>query len=66
MNIPLILNLIVALAVCYALYRMQAAHVSFTKRVFTGLGLGVLLGTAIQALYGAASKRIAGVVVVLP
>jgi L-cystine uptake protein TcyP (sodium:dicarboxylate symporter family) len=55
MNIPLILNLLVALAVCFALYRMQAAHVSFTKRVFTGLGLGVLLGTAIQALYGAAS-----------
>jgi L-cystine uptake protein TcyP (sodium:dicarboxylate symporter family) len=59
MNIPLILNLLVALAVCYALYRMQAVHVSFTKRVFTGLGLGVLLGTAIQALYGAGSPMVA-------
>ena len=55
MNIPLILNLAVALAICCALYRMQAVHVSFTKRVFTGLGLGVLLGAAFQALYGAAS-----------
>ena len=43
MNVPLILNVAVALAVCFALYRMQAAHLSFTKRVFTGLGLGVLL-----------------------
>jgi L-cystine uptake protein TcyP (sodium:dicarboxylate symporter family) len=59
MNIPLILNLCVALAVCIALYRMQAAHLSFTRRVFTGLGLGVLLGAAIQALYGAASPVVA-------
>jgi L-cystine uptake protein TcyP (sodium:dicarboxylate symporter family) len=59
MNVPLILNLCVALAVCFGLYRMQAAHVSFTKRVFTGLGLGVLLGAAIQSLYGAASPVVA-------
>jgi L-cystine uptake protein TcyP (sodium:dicarboxylate symporter family) len=59
MNIPLILNLCVALAVCVALYRMQAAHLSFTRRVFTGLGLGVLLGAAIQALYGAGSPVVA-------
>lgn len=59
MNIPLILNLAVALAVCFALYRMQAAHVSFTTRVFTGMGVGVLLGAAIQALYGASSPIVA-------
>jgi L-cystine uptake protein TcyP (sodium:dicarboxylate symporter family) len=59
MNIPLILNLAVALAICFALYRMQAAHVSFTRRVFTGLVLGVLLGAALQALYGAASPMVA-------
>jgi L-cystine uptake protein TcyP (sodium:dicarboxylate symporter family) len=58
MNIPLILNLAVALAVCFALYRMQAAHVSFTKRVFTGMALGVLLGAAFQSLYGAASPTV--------
>ena len=55
----LILNLSVALAVCFLLYRMQAAHVSFTKRVFTGMGLGILLGAAFQLLYGAASPLIA-------
>ena len=54
----LILNLTVALAICVLLYRMQAAHASFTKRVFTGLGLGVLLGAAFQLLYGAASPVI--------
>lgn len=59
MNIPLILNLAVALVVCFALYRMQAAHVSFTTRVFTGMGIGVLLGGAIQALYGATSPVVA-------
>jgi L-cystine uptake protein TcyP (sodium:dicarboxylate symporter family) len=55
MNFPLILNLAIALVVCALLYRMQAAHASFTKRVFTGLGLGVVLGAAFQAIYGAAS-----------
>jgi L-cystine uptake protein TcyP (sodium:dicarboxylate symporter family) len=55
MNIVLILNLAVALAVCIALYRMQAVHVSFTRRVFAGMGAGVLLGAAFQALYGATS-----------
>ncbi|MES2758747.1 MAG: cation:dicarboxylase symporter family transporter [Pseudomonadota bacterium] len=55
MNIPVILNLSIALAICFALYRMQAAHVTFTKRVFAGMGLGVLLGMAMQALYGAGS-----------
>ncbi|MDL2356640.1 MAG: cation:dicarboxylase symporter family transporter [Pseudomonadota bacterium] len=59
MNIPLILNLAVALAVCFALYRMQLAHVSFTKRVFSGMIVGVLLGAAIQAWYGAASPTVA-------
>ena len=54
MNFPLILNLAVALAVCALLYRMQQRHASFTRRVFAGLGLGVLLGAGIQALYGAA------------
>ncbi len=58
MNVPLILNIIVALAICFALYRMQATHVSFTKRVFAGMGLGVLLGAAFQALYGAGSPAI--------
>ena len=59
MNIPLILNLAVALAVCFALFRMQVLHVSFTGRVFAGMAIGVLLGAAFQALYGAASPTVA-------
>jgi L-cystine uptake protein TcyP (sodium:dicarboxylate symporter family) len=59
MNVPVVLNLIVALAIFFALYRMQAMHVSFTKRVFAGMGLGVLLGVALQALYGAGSPVVA-------
>ena len=59
MNLPLILNLAIALAVCVLLWRLQSAHVSFTKRVLTGLGLGVMLGAGLQAVYGAASTEIA-------
>lgn len=51
----LAVNIAIALAACYLLYRMQAAHLSFTKRVFAALGMGVLLGAALQGLYGAGS-----------
>ena len=60
MTLPILLNLAVAAAVCVLLYRMQASHQSFTRRVFTGLGLGVVLGAALQAIYGAASPEVAG------
>jgi len=59
MSIQLILNLAIALAVCALLYLMQQRHVSFTKRVFTGLGLGVVLGAAFQAVYGTGAPVIA-------
>jgi L-cystine uptake protein TcyP (sodium:dicarboxylate symporter family) len=55
----LALHIAIALAACYLLYRMQAAQLSFTKRVFAALGMGVLLGAALQALYGAASAVVA-------
>ncbi len=55
----LFLNLAAAMALCFALYRMQVAHASFTKRVFAGLGLGVLLGAAFQLAYGADSALVA-------
>ena len=59
MTFPVILNLAVALVACFVLYRMQASHMSFTKRVFAGLGLGVVLGAALQTIYGAASPEVA-------
>ncbi|QYF93908.1 cation:dicarboxylase symporter family transporter [Massilia sp. PAMC28688] len=49
----LALNIAIALLACYLLYRMQKAHLSFTKRVFTALGLGIVLGAAFQGAYGA-------------
>jgi L-cystine uptake protein TcyP (sodium:dicarboxylate symporter family) len=58
MSLPLILNLAVALAACALLYTMQQRHLSFTKRVFTGLGLGIVLGAALQVVYGAGSQVI--------
>jgi uncharacterized protein len=54
----LALNIAVSLAACYLLYRMQAAHLSFTKRVFAALGMGVILGAAFQLMYGAESALV--------
>jgi L-cystine uptake protein TcyP (sodium:dicarboxylate symporter family) len=54
----LLLNLAIAVAACYALYRMQAAHLSFTKRVFAALGFGVVLGAVFQYAYGAGSPMV--------
>lgn len=58
-NLTLALNLAVALVACALLYFMQARHASFTKRVFAGMGLGIVLGAAFQALYGAGSPLVA-------
>ena len=60
MAINIILNLLVALLVFAFMFHQQRKHATFTVRVFTGLGLGVLLGAAAQALYGAGSPIIAG------
>jgi hypothetical protein len=38
---------------------MQKKHISFTKRVFTGLGLGLVFGVILQVSYGAGSEVIA-------
>ncbi|KHA77224.1 sodium:dicarboxylate symporter [Janthinobacterium lividum] len=60
MAINIILNLLVALLVFAFMLHQQRKHATFTVRVFTGLGLGVLLGAAVQWLYGAGSPIIAG------
>ena len=60
MAINIILNLLVALLVFAFMFHQQRKHATFTVRVFTGLGLGVLLGAAVQWLYGADSPIIAG------
>ncbi|MFP5394020.1 MAG: L-cystine transporter, partial [Gammaproteobacteria bacterium] len=57
-DVHLTANLLAAAALGYLLYRMQAAHQSFTRRVFAGLGLGVLLGIVFQLAYGAQSPTV--------
>ncbi|WP_407272070.1 L-cystine transporter [Radiobacillus sp. PE A8.2] len=47
----IVLNIIIMLALIGILFYMQKKHVSFGKRVFTGLGLGILLGTFLQLAY---------------
>jgi L-cystine uptake protein TcyP (sodium:dicarboxylate symporter family) len=59
MTLAVLLNLAIALAVCVVLYLLQVNHVSFTKRVFAGLGLGVVLGAGLQAVYGVDQPEIA-------
>ena len=58
MTINVILNLLAALALLGALYAQQRKHASFSVRVFTGMGLGVLLGAVLQALYGASATEL--------
>jgi L-cystine uptake protein TcyP (sodium:dicarboxylate symporter family) len=59
MVFTLILNLTAAAAVFLLLGWQQARDMTFTKRVFTALGLGVLLGAAFQLIYGSAAPVIA-------
>ncbi len=51
-----ILNIAVLAGLAVLLYIMQKRHVSFSKRVFTALGLGILLGGALQWIYSSDSE----------
>lgn len=51
-NLLVILNVLVMLALLAGLFMMQKKHVSFSKRVFTALGLGIIFGFALQWVYG--------------
>lgn len=53
-----VVNVIVMLALIGLLLWMQKKHVSFTKRVFAGLGLGVVFGVVLQLIFGVDSKVI--------
>lgn len=54
-----IVNVIVLILAIILLINMQKKHVSFSKRVFTGMGIGILLGVIFQAIYGTESEIIA-------
>lgn len=40
----------IAAAVCGWLYNLQRHHASFSLRVFAGMGLGIVLGTALHLI----------------
>ncbi|MGM7636882.1 L-cystine transporter [Bacillus sp. Hm123] len=54
----IILNVSALLVLVGALYVMQKKHISFSKRVFTALGLGIAFGFVLQLLYGLESKAL--------
>ncbi len=53
-----IVNIAVMLLLVGGLFTMQKKHVSFSKRVFTALGIGVVFGFILQFIYGATSEVI--------
>lgn len=55
----IILNIVALLVFVGILIIMQKKHVSFSKRVFTALGLGIALGLALNFIYGATSEVLA-------
>ena len=59
MNLWVILNIIALLILIFGLYTMQKKHISFTKRVFSALGLGIVFGLILHYAYGPASDTIA-------
>ncbi|WP_017473666.1 L-cystine transporter [Amphibacillus jilinensis] len=52
----IVLNVIVFIGLLGILLYMQKKHVSYAKRVFTGMGIGVALGIILQAIYGEGSE----------
>ncbi|MBY8912699.1 L-cystine transporter [Bacillus sp. YC2] len=54
-NLFVVLHVIIMLLLIAGLFVMQKKHVSFSKRVFTALGLGIVFGFALQLIYGPAS-----------
>ncbi|EKN64527.1 L-cystine transporter [Schinkia azotoformans] len=54
----IIVNVIVFLLLIGVLIIMQKKHISFSKRVFTGLGLGIVFGYVLHVIYGADSDVI--------
>lgn len=55
----IIINVAVMLVLLGVLLWMQKKHISFTKRVFTGLGLGLVFGVILQLIYQADSEVMA-------
>ena len=59
-TVLIIVNILVFLIFIFALYKMQKKHVSFSKRVFTALGIGLVFGFIIHLIYGTDSEITTG------
>ncbi|HEY4554079.1 MAG TPA: L-cystine transporter [Bacillaceae bacterium] len=59
-NVLIIINIVVFAAILFGLFTMQKKHISFSKRVFTALGLGILFGLALHMIYGTDSEATQG------
>ncbi|MEQ2527387.1 L-cystine transporter [Bacillaceae bacterium CLA-AA-H227] len=57
-----IVNIAILLALIVGLYMMQKKHVKFSKRVFTGLGLGILFGLVLNLVYGTTDEVTSGTI----
>ena len=55
----IILNIVILLLFISGLLYMQKKHISFSKRVFTALGIGIVFGFALQFIYGPTSEVVA-------
>ncbi|MFC4618760.1 L-cystine transporter [Camelliibacillus cellulosilyticus] len=54
----IIINILILLLLVLGLFYMQKKHVSFSKRVFTALGVGIVFGLVLQFIYGPTSAII--------
>ncbi|KAB7704788.1 cation:dicarboxylase symporter family transporter [Bacillus aerolatus] len=54
----IIINVAALLLLAGVLYFMQKKHISFSKRVFTALGMGIVLGFVLQLIYGLESETL--------
>lgn len=61
-TVLIIVNIAALLLLMTGLFMMQKKHVSFSKRVFTALGLGLVLGIAINIIYGIDSAITTGTI----
>lgn len=56
------LTLVVFAALLLFIYTLQKRHVKYAKRVFTGLGIGIIFGAIIQVLFGSDSATTATII----
>ncbi|MDF3606609.1 L-cystine transporter [Paracoccus sp. DMF-8] len=55
---PVIVNLVIFVALLFALFRLQSGSLSLSVRVFIGLILGTLFGIGLQLVYGTGSETV--------